>query len=159
MDTSGNLYVTGNTDSPDFPIVNQIPGACLGNCGTGESSDGFVTKINAAGSALIYSSYIGGSGVEFGTGIAVDSAGNAYVTGRTDSPDFPTREPDSGCLPGRLLGRSRRLRDQGCERRAHGAMTVAHSRPSVPARKTSADYGEICNRHFRKGVHHAIGAA
>ena len=52
--------------------------------------DAFVTKLNAAGSALVYSTYLGGSGDDDGNGIAVDSSGNAYVTGYTDSTNFPT---------------------------------------------------------------------
>ena len=53
----------------------------------------FVAKLNAAGSALVYSTYLGGSGDDSGHGIAVDSSGNAYVTGYTDSTDFPTVNP------------------------------------------------------------------
>ena len=52
-----------------------------------------MTKLNAAGSALVYSTFLGGSNSERGSGIAVDSAGNAYVTGRTESPNFPTVNP------------------------------------------------------------------
>ena len=52
-----------------------------------------MTKLNAAGSALVYSTYLGGSGEEGRDGIAVDSAGNAYVTGYTDSTNFPTANP------------------------------------------------------------------
>ncbi len=52
--------------------------------------DAFVTKLNAAGSALVYSTHLGGSAWDVGTGIAVDSSGNAYVTGTTYSSDFPT---------------------------------------------------------------------
>ncbi len=103
VDRWGNAFVTGYTESYDFPIVNQIPGACQGNCGTGESSDAFVTKINAAGSALVYSSLIGGSGDEEGFGIAVDRAGNAYVTGITSSSDFPTVNQIPGACQGDCL--------------------------------------------------------
>ena len=52
-----------------------------------------MTKLNAAGSALVYSTYLGGSGDDAGNGIAVDAAGNAYVTGRTASTNFPTANP------------------------------------------------------------------
>ena len=52
-----------------------------------------MTKLNAVGSALVYSTYLGGSSVDYGRGIAVDSSGNAYVTGSTASPDFPTVNP------------------------------------------------------------------
>jgi hypothetical protein len=89
VDSVGNAYITGNTFSTDFPRVNQIPGACLGSCGNGNAQDAFVTKINAAGSALLYSSYVGSSGTDIGFGIAVDGSGNAYLTGLTLSSDFP----------------------------------------------------------------------
>jgi hypothetical protein len=80
-----NAYVTGSTDSTDFPTT---PGAFQTvNAGNG---DGFVTKVNPLGSGLVYSSYLGGSGFDEGLGIAVDTAGNAYVTGDTQSSNSPT---------------------------------------------------------------------
>ena len=84
VDIGGNAYVTGYTDSDDFPTANPFQPAYAGN------TDAFVTKFNAAGSALVYSTYLGGSGFERGRGIAVDAVGNAYVTGRTESQDLPT---------------------------------------------------------------------
>jgi hypothetical protein len=85
VDTSGNAYVTGQTHSVNFPLMNPFQGV-----GGGTLSDAFVTKLNSSGSALLYSTYLGGSGVEQGTGIAVDNIGNAYVTGSTNSAtDFP----------------------------------------------------------------------
>jgi Beta-propeller repeat/Abnormal spindle-like microcephaly-assoc'd, ASPM-SPD-2-Hydin len=84
VDSAGNAYVTGTTYSTDFPTVNPLQPTNHGEL------DAFVTKINADGTALVYSTYLGGSGGDHGTGIAVDSAGNAYVTGSTDSTDFPT---------------------------------------------------------------------
>ena len=100
VDSSGNVYVTGDTFSSDFPTVNQIPGACQGSCGTGNDDNVFVTKINAAGSALVYSTYIGGSGGAAGAAIAVDSSGNAFVTGFTQSSDFPTVNQIPGACQG-----------------------------------------------------------
>ena len=89
--------MTGNTASPDFPTT---PGAARTTFAEGEA---FVTKLNAAGSELVYSSYVGGSEFEGGVGIAVDGAGSAYVTGITHSPDFPTTvgaaQPTSGGGP------------------------------------------------------------
>jgi hypothetical protein len=87
VDTAGGAYVTGYTQSVDFPTVKPLQGA---NAGLG---DAFVAKLNSTGSALVYSTYLGGSGGDSGEGIAVDSAGNAYVTGGTESPDFPTVKP------------------------------------------------------------------
>ena len=85
VDTLGNVYVTGGTASTDFPITSNAPEPGF----SGGIEDTFVTKLNPSGSALLYSTYVGGSGTDFGLGIAVDSAGNAYVTGYTDSTDFP----------------------------------------------------------------------
>jgi hypothetical protein len=83
VDGSGNAYVTGSTNSPNYDVT---PGAFQT---TKEYSlDVFVTKLNATGTALVYSTYIGGGGDEVGFGIAVDGSGNAYVTGGTYSPDY-----------------------------------------------------------------------
>lgn len=82
-DASGNTYVAGLTQSVDFPTLNPIQSAKSG------STDVFIAKINAAGNALVYSTFLGGSNVDAALGIARDAAGNAYVTGYTASPDFP----------------------------------------------------------------------
>ena len=87
VDGAGNAYVTGSTSSTDFPTKNPLQPA------NGGGYDAFVAKIDPAGSALVYSTYLGGRGDEFGATIAVDSAGNAYVTGSTSSTDFPTKNP------------------------------------------------------------------
>jgi len=83
LDGSGNAYVTGGTLSPDYDVT---PGAFQTTNGGGR--DVFVTKLNATGTALVYSTYIGGSSSEEGHGIAVDGSGNAYVTGLTYSTDY-----------------------------------------------------------------------
>ena len=85
VDAAGNAYVTGLTDSSNLPTTAEAFQTTIGG-----SSDAFVTKLDPAGSVLAYSSYLGGSGQEDGLGIAVDTAGNAYVTGRTGSTNFPT---------------------------------------------------------------------
>jgi hypothetical protein len=85
VDGAGNAYVTGSTQSTDFPTMNALQPTYGGGY-----DDAFVAKINASGSALVYSTYLGGSGADEGYGIAVDSAGNAYVTGITGSANFPT---------------------------------------------------------------------
>ncbi|MBI4489344.1 MAG: SBBP repeat-containing protein, partial [Deltaproteobacteria bacterium] len=87
IDASGNAYVTGFTESFDFPTANPFQESLAGG------RDVFVTKLNPAGSALIYSTYLGGSNEDGGMGIAVDLSGNAYVTGFTFSADFPTASP------------------------------------------------------------------
>jgi hypothetical protein len=84
VDAAGNTYVTGGTGSADFPTT---VGAFQT---TFSSGDAFVTKLNPTGSGLLYSTYLGGSGGDGGGGIALDAAGNAYVTGSTLSTDFPT---------------------------------------------------------------------
>jgi hypothetical protein len=75
--SAGKAYVTGYTDSTNFPTMNPLQPAKRG------SNDAFVSKLNPTASALVYSTYLGGSGEDNGNGIAVDSAGNAYVTGGT----------------------------------------------------------------------------
>src|SRR5439155_6499518 len=87
VDTDGNAYVTGFTESPDFPTT---PGAFQTTIAETSYADAFVTKLDASGAALVYSTYLGGSAFDWGKGIAVDAAGNAYVTGYTKSTDFPT---------------------------------------------------------------------
>ncbi len=94
VDTAGNAYITGRTDSTDFPTASPMYGTIAGN------SDVFVTKINAEGNALTYSTYLGGGNSDYGRGIAVDAAGNAYVTGHTYSTDFPTASPIYGTYAG-----------------------------------------------------------
>ena len=84
VDSTGNAYVTGYTASPDFPTANALQATF------GGGADVFVTKLNPAGSALVFSTSVGGESYEYGNAIALDSAGNAYVAGTTSSPDFPT---------------------------------------------------------------------
>ncbi len=95
VDSSGSAYVTGNTSSSNFPVT---PGAFQT---VGTTQDSFVTKFNPAGSALVYSTYLGGTdpGAE-GESIAVNSTGNAYVVGSTYSIDFPTTPGafQTGCV-------------------------------------------------------------
>lgn len=98
-DSAGNAYVTGTTYSRDFPLANAIQatlggGTCVTWPGyvpqTVPCPDVFVTKISADGRSLVYSTLLGGQGNEASSRIAVDAAGNAYVTGSTDSANFPT---------------------------------------------------------------------
>ena len=87
VDGSGNSYVTGSTTSTNFPTTNPL------QADLGGTQNAFVTKINAVGSTRVYSTYLGGNGIEFGFGIAVDGLSNAYVTGETSSTNFPTTNP------------------------------------------------------------------
>ncbi|HEV3036861.1 MAG TPA: SBBP repeat-containing protein [Candidatus Angelobacter sp.] len=88
VDELGEAYVTGSTSSTDFPVQNAIQPQNAGG-----NSDVFVTKLNARGDGLIYSTYMGGAKNETGNAIAVDERGAAYVTGSTTSADFPTSQP------------------------------------------------------------------
>jgi hypothetical protein len=94
VDNSGNAYVTGQTYPTNFPTMNAFQPT------SGGATDAFLFKLNPSGSALLYSSYLGGSGVEDNAtssssgspgGVAVDDAGNAYLTGSTTSRNFPTK--------------------------------------------------------------------
>ena len=90
VDAAGNTYVTGQTSSTSFPVT---PGAFqTSNKAAYPGATAFVTKMNATGTALVYSTYLGGSGGDEGTTVAVDSTGNAYVTGETFSTNFPVTQ-------------------------------------------------------------------
>ncbi len=93
VDSNGNVYLTGYTSSSDFPTKNAYQ-AYIGGY-----DDAFVAKLNASGD-LVYSTYIGGSSGDGGKGIVVDSNGNAYVTGYTESEDFPTKNAYQAHLKG-----------------------------------------------------------
>ncbi|MCC7496862.1 MAG: SBBP repeat-containing protein [Bryobacterales bacterium] len=99
LDASGSVYVAGSTESPDFPVASAFQAAKRG-----DGQDGFVAKINAGGTALAYSSFMGGSrGIpESVTAIAVDADGVAYVTGVTGSEDFPVKSAIQPMLKGGL---------------------------------------------------------
>jgi Beta-propeller repeat len=95
VDAGGNAYVTGFATSPDFPTT---PGVIQPSLGMGpgiETSNAFITKLNPAGSGLVYSTFLGGSNSDnpgaygdAGLSIAVDSSGNAYITGSTEDTDL-----------------------------------------------------------------------
>ena len=99
-DSQGNIYITGATTSPDFPTANALQQKQGGAGKPGPHVNVFVSKLNAAGTQLIYSTYVGGSGLDTGMGIAVDSQGNAYVTGSTSSADFPVIQPIQASFAG-----------------------------------------------------------
>lgn len=96
VDSSGNAYVASATRSNNFPTTAGALNTTLGG-----SSDAFVTKFNASGNGLVYSTYLGGSGsLEYAYDLAINSAGEAYVTGTTNSSNFPTQNPLQAHLAG-----------------------------------------------------------
>jgi hypothetical protein len=95
IDASGDAFVTGTTYSSNFPTHLPLQSALLG------AANAFVAELNPAGSALVYSTYLGGSSIENGNAIAVDSSGAVYVTGTTSSPNFPVT---SGTFQATLKG-------------------------------------------------------
>ena len=98
VDGSGNAYITGWTDSPDYPTTTGAYQTALS-----ASENAFVTKLNSTGTALIYSTLIGGSNIingDFGYAIAIDAAGNAYITGQAYSSDYPTTSGAYQTAPG-----------------------------------------------------------
>jgi hypothetical protein len=97
LDADGRAYVTGNATSSDFPITSGAFQKTLRG-----GNDAFVTKFQINGSGLFYSTFLGGSGAEGGTSIAVDSVGRAYVAGGTSSTNFPLLNPIQAHLAGAL---------------------------------------------------------
>ncbi len=96
VDSSGSAYVTGRTASTDFPTQGPFQNSLSG----GSGSDVFVAKLSADGTSLVYGTYLGGIGLDEGFSIAVNSSGQAHVTGRTTSTDFPTQSPLQASLSG-----------------------------------------------------------
>ena len=92
-----------------FPHPGGLSGGPWRRC------DAFVTKLTPAGNALVYSTYLGGSNIDYGIAIAVDGAGAAYVTGETNSTNFPTQQAYQGAMAGGM----RCLRHQADPRRQH----------------------------------------
>jgi len=105
VDTAGNAYVTGQTQSSNFPTSVGAFQSASGGCSAyyPNQCDAFVAKLNSNGTALVFSTYLGGSSDDSGMGVAVDADGNAYVTGNTTSPNFPTTtgafQPAASGLP------------------------------------------------------------
>jgi hypothetical protein len=93
VDAAGNAYIAGGTYSPNFPVISVYQNGIRGQ------QNAFVTKLSPSGS-LIYSTYLGGNGSDSAAGIAVDAAGNAYITGGTTSTTFPTASPLQGLSGG-----------------------------------------------------------
>jgi hypothetical protein len=118
VDSSGDAYVVGRTSSPSLPLANAWQSTCPSctycpTCNYNWQGDAFVTELDPNGSTLVYSSYLGGKGYiytysdgtrsitgDVGSAIALDTAGNAYVTGGTNSIDFPTQAPLQAVIGG-----------------------------------------------------------
>lgn len=94
IDSENNAYITGFTNSINFPVANSIQSKSNGGF------DAFLTKLNAAGNSLVYSTYFGGSDNEFGNAIAIDKSNNAYIVGLTDSRNLPIVNPQQSILGG-----------------------------------------------------------
>lgn len=94
LDDSGNIYITGATNSLDFPIKNPNQSNNSGDF------DIFIAKLNPTGTSLVYSTYLGGGDLDVGVRIAVDNGGNAYITGATDSINFPLSNAFQSSLKG-----------------------------------------------------------
>lgn len=107
VDSAGSAYITGQTLSTNFPVSNAFQAT------KGASNDAYVTKLNPTGSAIMYSTYLGGNGSEIGFGIAVDAAGNAYVSGQTGSTDFPLANALQSTLAGVFDGFALKLNSTG----------------------------------------------
>src|SRR5262249_35738374 len=93
VDSAGNVYVAGDTTSTNF-TANALQQT------SGGGQDAFVAKINAAGTALVYSTYLGGNSDDHAAAVAVDSSGNAYIPGSTYSSNFPTAAAAQSALAG-----------------------------------------------------------
>lgn len=108
VDAHGSVYIAGDTMSPDFPVTPHAFQTTFVGAGpnsfSGIPQDAFVTKLNPTGTALVYSTFLGGNDFDEATGVAVDPAGHAFVTGHTFSTDFPTTpgalQPVDPALPG-----------------------------------------------------------
>src|SRR5207244_12754551 len=87
-DPSGNAYVVGSTTAADFPTVNAFQSVYAGGARFADG-DAFIAKINPAGSAFVFSTYLGGHGSDRATGVAVSSTGEAWVVGFSSSGNFP----------------------------------------------------------------------
>src|SRR5271154_1084514 len=93
LDSLGNLYVTGQTFSHDFPVEKAVQSSCGLNAQKTCPGTAFVAKLTSDGTSLTYSTYLGGTGGEAGNAIAVDASGSVYITGATSSVDFPVAKP------------------------------------------------------------------
>ena len=146
-DAAGNAYITGLTVSTDFPTLHGLQefGGPPGPFGGG---DAFVTKVNASGTAGIYSTYLGGSAQDLGLAIATDSAGSAHVTGLTNSLDFPTKHESQS--PPSDVGEYAfvsKIADTACGEEVTGLLDIHRSRFfSIPLTRFRFQWVIVRNR-------------
>src|SRR2546427_11734968 len=95
VDAAGDAFVSGDTTTRKFPVTSGAFQTTFRGL-----YDEFVTKLDASGSSLLYSTYIGGNSFDYGLGMAIDAAGDAFVAGETLSTDFPTAGPFQPTLNG-----------------------------------------------------------
>src|SRR5438128_7869903 len=103
VDAAGSVYVTGASFAHDFPTRNPLQATN----GHSQGLSAIITKLSPDGASLVYSTYLGGSSGfsnDVALGLVLDSTGAAYVTGNTNSTNFPTRNPIQGALAGALGG-------------------------------------------------------
>lgn len=101
VDLAGHAFVTGYTSSTNFPLVNAFQATFGGSSSAPYyGDDSFILKLAPDGASLVYSSYIGGSGFDNAAGIGIDSAGNAYLAGQTNSSNFPLLNPIQSSFAG-----------------------------------------------------------
>ena len=98
LDSAGNIYIAGTSDSADFPTTGDIQDQFVA------LADAVVVKLDPSASSILYATYLGGDGLDAGQAIAVDGAGNAYVGGFTNSADFPTQAPLQATIGGNFDG-------------------------------------------------------
>ena len=139
VDSFGNAYVAGGTNSTDFPTANPFLAAKVG------SFDAFVAKLNSAGSTLRYSTFLGGTGEDIGRGIAVDATGNAYVTGNSLSPNFPTIGPFQASCAGGVDG----CADAFVAKIREGQMIIVISPPLAIATTSPLPDGNTATSYFQ----------
>jgi hypothetical protein len=110
LDGAGNIFVTGQTESRDFPIKNAFQSTHGGG-----GVDAYLTKLNPQGNALVYSTFLGGGGRDCGMEVVTDSSGAAYVAGFTSSPNFPTHSAYDPSFNGKFDAFVAKFTDSGAE--------------------------------------------
>lgn len=140
LDRRGNAYVTGGTSSANFPTVSPLQAVFAGN------GDAFVAKLKAYGSALAYSTYLGGSGGDAGLGLDVSCTGDAVVTGSTDSADFPLESPQQGQRAGPTDAFVARIAFPAQDQLG---MLIVHVEDLVAAGALDPERGEALERRLR----------